>query len=329
VVGTFKANNPLNTFLLFVYGLLLKFSFFADITIPVIKKTDAFLFKKLLIALKPVGDDMPFIYAIIVYLLLFTQALSFNKFINNQRLVQRSTYLPAMSYLLITSMFTEWNELTAPLVINTLLIWSAQGMSTLYNSQNPKTTLFNIGMIIGIAAFFYFPSLAFSILIAFALIFTRPFKLNEWIIALIGIITPFYFFFAWLFLSDNLKNYKLPVFIVGYPRFHQSYWSLAAIILVLIAFITGAWFVRSNLGRQIVQVRNNWGLMLIYLVVAIFIPFINNTYTFEYWILAAVPLSAFIASAFFYPSKKWLPVLLHWIMVGFVIAISYLINNQA
>ena len=326
MVGIFKANNPLNTFLLFVYGLLLKFSFFADPPVPVIKKTDGILFKELLIAIKTVGADMPVIYPAIVYLLLFTQAVSINKFINYQRLLQHSTYLPAMSYLLLTSIFPEWNVLTAPLVINTLLIWSWQRMSNLYNNQNPKTTLFNIGMIIGICAFFYFPSLAFAILIVFALIFTRPFKLNEWIIALVGIITPFYFLFAWLFLSDNLKSYSLPVFVVGYPMFHHSYWSLAAIVLILIAFLTGAWFVRSNIGRQIVQVRNNWGLILLYLVVAVFIPFINDTYTFEYWILAAVPLSAFSACAFFYPSKKWLPLLLHWIMVGFVIAGSYLIK---
>lgn len=155
MVGIFKANNPLNTFLLFVYGLLLKFSFFSDPPVPVIKKTDGILFKELLIALKTVGASMPVIYTIIVYLLLFTQALSINKFITYHRLLQRPTYLPAMSYLLITSIFTEWNVLTAPLVINTLLIWSWREMSNLYNNQNPKTTLFNIGMITGISAFLF------------------------------------------------------------------------------------------------------------------------------------------------------------------------------
>ncbi len=324
MVGTFRANNPLNTFLLFVYGLLLKFSFFADPPIPVIKKTDGILFKEFLTALKQVGAGSSFIYTIIVYLLLFTQAVSINKSINYQRLLQRSTYLPAMSYLLITSIFTEWNVLSAQLIINTLLIWVWQRMSNVYNNPNPKTTLFNTGMIIGIASFFYLPSLAFALLSVFALIFTRPFKLNEWVIALVGIITPFYFFFAWLFLSDNLKSYILPVITLGYPTFHQSYWSLAAIVLVLIAFVTGAWFVRSNIANQIVQVRNNWGLILSYVVVAVLISFLNGRNTFDYLILAAVPSSAFIACAFFYPSNKWLPLLLHWLMVGFVIANSFL-----
>ena len=153
---------------------------------------------------------MPVIYPIITYVLLFTQALTFNNLINDQRLMQRPNYLPAMSYLLITSMFSEWNVLSAPLVINTLLIWVWARMSNLYSSHNPKSTLFNIGMVIGLSTFFYFPSLAFSLLIVFALIVTRPFSLAEWIIAIMGIITPYYFLFAYLFLFNKLNGYKIP-----------------------------------------------------------------------------------------------------------------------
>jgi hypothetical protein len=39
-----------------------------------------------------------------------------------------------------------------------------------------------------------------------------------------------------------------------------------------------------------------------------------------------VPLSAFLGSAFLYPEKKWFPLLLHWLMVGFVIAFSYFVQ---
>jgi hypothetical protein len=37
--------------------------------------------------------------------------------------MQKPNYLPAMSYLLITSFFSEWNVLSAPMVVNTFLIW--------------------------------------------------------------------------------------------------------------------------------------------------------------------------------------------------------------
>ena len=151
MTGTFKANNPYNTFLLLVYGLLLKLPMFLHPVIPVPQQTDGFLYKVLLIQLtKTVGNTIPFIYPFISFLLLYTQAITFNKLANDQRLMQKPNYLTAMAYLLITSLFKEWNFLSAPLIVNTLLIWVWANMSGLYNEKKAKSTLFNIGIGIGI-----------------------------------------------------------------------------------------------------------------------------------------------------------------------------------
>jgi hypothetical protein len=323
VVGIFKANNPFNTFLLFLYGLLLKLPWLLHPHVPVVQKTDGFLFKELLVRLQHTGSQFPLIYPVITYFLLFTQAITFNKLINDQKMMQRPNYLPGMSYLLITSMFNEWNVLTAPLVINSLLIWVWARMSTLYSNTKPKSTLFNIGMMIGVSTFFYFPSLAFVLLIVFALIVSRPFILAEWVISILGILTPYYFLFSYLFISDKLSGYKLPQLEISYPRFHQNYWELAGISLTIIAFLIGGYFVQANFRKQLVQVRKRWSLVLLYLFVAVFVPFINATQTFEYWILTAIPLSAYIGCAFLYPVKRWVPAVLHLLMLVVVVVISY------
>ena len=323
MVGIFKKNNPLNTFTLLVYGLFLKLGWFLHPQVPRIETTDGFLYRELLLKLQIVGIHIPAIYPIVVYLLLFTQAITFNKLIIDQRLLQKPNYLPGMSYLLISSLFPDWNVLSAPLLINTFLIWVWARMSGLYNNSNPKTTLFNIGMVIGLCTFFYFPSLAFAVLVVFALIVTRPFKIAEWVISFLGIITPWYFLICYLFLTNKLPGYHLPPFVMEYPKWNQSYWTLGAIALILIAFFVGCYYVQANFRRQVVQVRKSWNLLILYLVVALFVPFINATHTFEYWILLAVPVSAFIGGAFLYPQKKWAVLILHWLMVTIVVILSY------
>jgi hypothetical protein len=65
-------------------------------------------------------------------------------------------------------------------------------------------------------------------------------------------------------------------------------------------------------------------LLFLYISVAALVPFINASINFSYWILLAVPLSPVIASAFFYPQKKYLPLLLHWLMFSIFVAISFL-----
>lgn len=323
MVGLFKANNAFNVFLLFIYGLLLKLAWLLHPAIPGLQKNDGFLFKKLLLKLQYTGAQLPIVYFIITYVLLFTQAITLNKIVSDQKLMQRTNYLPAMSYLLITSMFKEWNVLSAALIINTLMLFAWSRLSDIYGNSKPKTLLFNIGLIIGLCSFFYFPSLVFGLLIVYVLVVSRPFILAEWVIALMGIITPYYFLFAYLFLTDRLNTYKIAYLKISYPHLQHNPWEFSAIVLAILTFFIGFFVVQANFRKQLVQIRKKWSLALLYFVIAIFIPFINAVPSLLYWLLAAIPLSAYIAGAFLYPSKRWLPFLLHWIMAAIVVMISF------
>ncbi len=327
MTGTFKANNPVNTFLLLLYGIVLKLPMFLYPVKPIPQQTDGFLYKALLFQLNKVAGQLPAVYATIAFILLFTQAITFNQLANGQKLMQKPNYLTAMSYLLITSLFKEWNMLSAPLIVGSLMIWVWAKMSSLNNVRNVTGTLFNTGIVIGIATFFYFPSIAFAGLIIFGLVIIRPFRLAEWIVALLGILTPWYFMLSVVFLTDGWKNYRLPGVSVSLPKFYDSKWALAAIIIVLFTTLVGVYFVRKNYLRQLVQTRKSWNLVFLYFIIAVFIPFINEAHSFEYWILCAIPLSAAAGTAFFYPEVKWFPKLLHWVMVVFVIGLSYFVKK--
>ena len=156
MTGTFRSNNSYNNFLLLLYGALLKLPIFLYPKVPQPQQIDGFLYKALLEWLQPIGKGLPAIYPLIAFFLLYTQAVYFNKVVNDQRIMQRPHYLTGMSYLLISSLFTEWNMLSSPLIINSLLIWVWAKMSGLYSNQNPKSALFNIGIAIGISTFFLF-----------------------------------------------------------------------------------------------------------------------------------------------------------------------------
>ncbi len=326
MTGVFKSNNPYNTFLLLVYGLLLKLIMFIHPQIPLPQQTDGFLFKLLLSQLSGVGSSLPIIYPLISFILLYTQAITLNALVNQHRLMQKPNYLTGMAYLLITSLFAEWNILSAPLIINSFIIWVWSRMSKLYNEPSPKTSLFNIGMAIGISSFFYFPVISFSALVVVGLLITRPFKLPEWVVALLGLASPFYFLAAYVYITDKWQGYHFPGVAVTFPRFIESRWALAAIFIVLFISSTGFVYVQKNFRRQLVQARKSWNLIFLYLLIALFIPFINASHSFVYWILSAVPIAVIAGAGFLYPQKKGFPLILHWLMVAFVIAFSYFVQ---
>jgi len=294
--------------------------------IPLPQQTDGFLFKLLLSQLSGVGKSIPLIYPLISFILLYTQAITLNALVNQHRLMQKPNYLTGMAYLLITSLFAEWNILSAPLIINSLIIWVWSRMSKLYNEPNPKGSLFNIGMAIGISSFFYFPTISFSVLVIVGLLITRPFKLPEWIVALLGLASPFYFLLAYVYVMDKWQGYHFPGVAVTLPHFIESRWALAAVIIVLFTTVAGFIYVQKNFRRQLVQARKSWNLIFLYFLIALFVPFINASHSFVYWILSAVPIAVIAGAGFLYPQKRAFPLILHWLMVAFAIAFSYFVQ---
>ena len=323
MTGAFKTNNPVNILVLLVYAFVLKWHSFVYPHIPLPQATDGFLYLKFLNFLSPAGQSIPVIYPLIVLVLTLTQAITFNNLVNNEKLLPKPNYLPAMAYLLITSLFPEWWQLSSALIINSLLVWIWAMLSRLFNHPRPKTQVFNAGMVAGLASFLYFPAIGFALLIFFALITLRPFHLSEWLVAILGLLTPYYFLFAILFLGStwNPLTY-LPSVSVSFPKFQQDVWAWGAIVLLIIPFLISGFYIQGNILRMLIQVRKSWSLMLFYLLITLLIPFINFTSTFEYWILCALPFAAFHGYTFFYAPKKWLPVTLHWLIVAFILALN-------
>ena len=82
MTGSFKSNLPYNSFLLFIYGLLLKWPIFTHPLIPVSAADDTFLYKTIIHSISFTGNNFPLLYSIIVFLLLYIQAIGINTIIN-------------------------------------------------------------------------------------------------------------------------------------------------------------------------------------------------------------------------------------------------------
>lgn len=273
-----------------------------------------------------IGAKAPFIFSIIVYLLLFVQALGINNFVNKQRLLQKQGFIPAMAYLLITSFFNEWNSLSSVLIVNTIVVLVLNQLMNLAEARSARSSLLNIGILLGAGSFIYFPSLAFGLLVFLALTLTRKFSLNEWLMVLLGIFTPIYFLAGWLFLTDKWKGYRFPGVELHTPQLSHSPTVMAGIVLLGLLFILGIYLVQKNFLRLLVQTRKSWNVIYLYLLVAIFIPFINTGKSFTYWLLAAVPLAVIISGCFVFFEKKWVPVIIHWMMVAYIITAQYILK---
>ncbi|MBA2501012.1 MAG: hypothetical protein H0V30_14915 [Chitinophagaceae bacterium] len=311
--------------ILTMFALLVKLPMFLNPYIPVVHPKDGILFHIILRWLQPVGENLPAIYPILAFLFIMIQAFWLNGMMNTQRMMTRSTFLPAMSFILVTSLFPEWNYFSAPLLVNFALLFMLNLSFKIYHQTAGKSAIFNMGLAIGIASFLFFPSVAFFLLAFFALMIMRPFRFNEWLICLLGITAPFYFYIIYLVVAGNWDPQRLlPYVNIKLPSLIQSIWIAGSTLLLVIPFLVGGYFVQDNLRRMLIQVRKGWSVILIYLLVALLIPFVNNANTFENWVIATLPIAAFHSCTYFYPLDKLFPLVLFWITTAFIISFQYL-----
>ena len=242
-------------------------------------------------------------------------------------MIAKPSYLPAMAYILITSLFIEWNHFSAPLLINAFLIWIFYRIMILYNVATAGNVIFNIGLLLGIVTMLYYPAIVFIVLIVFTLFIMRPFRIQEWVIAFLGVTTPYYFLALILYFSGQWSwDHIIPTISFNLPKMPTSVFTTISIVLLVIPFVVGGFFVQNNLNKMLIQVRKGWSLLLIFLMISLAVIIIDGDTNYINWILCAVPISAFHAAAYFYPVNRTLPLVLHWITFAYAIYINYILR---
>jgi hypothetical protein len=324
VTGIFKQKSPANILLLPVFGVLLKLPMFIHPHVPVSAPQDGLLYRSLIDFLAPFGKSSPFIYPLLAFVLLFLQAVFFTRLVINNKMMIKANYLPGMSFMLLTSLLPEWNYFSAVLLVNTLLLFVLSVLLNIYNEQKAGAAIFNIGMATGIASFFFFPSVLFFIWCLFGLMLMRPVKVNEWIICLMGLLTPYYFFGIYLFVAGKWDiQAMLPYFSVHVPVVKPDLWLAGLALLLGLPFLLGGYYVQENLRKMLIQVRKAWSLMLVLLLISLLVPFINGSNNFQNWFLCVMPFAGFHACAYLYPKQRWIPAIIFWITAAFVIVYQY------
>lgn len=317
MIGIFKQKAPGNIALLLVFGLLIKLPLFIAPRAAVVTPMDGKLYQWLGAALQ---NQQPVVGSILAFILLYIQALQLTHMVNEYRMIAKPTFLPGMAFLLITSLLPEWSYLSAALVANTFILWAFIKLFELYNVQGGNSKIFNVGLLIGIASFFFFPSFLFAVSILLGIMILRPFRLNELVLLLFGIAAPFYFFAVYLFLNDRLSVKDLfPRLTLHIPVLKNSIWQVGSTLLLGIPFLVGGYFIQAHLRKMLIQARKTWSITLLYLLLAMVIPFTNNTFTYTAWIIAAAPFAAFHACTYYYPVRRWLPLILFYLMVAFIV----------
>lgn len=262
---------------------------------------------------------VPSVFLFIIYqAIILLQAFMLNYILNEARMFTKPVYTTALAFILLTALLPEWSNISAMLMVNFIVIIIINYVALLYNNQKPKALIYNMGLITGLGVLLYYPLLPLTVIIFFALISIRPFRITELLILLSGIITPFYFYACYLFFNDKLSLILAIKDVFEWHVIKPENLILAVITFTAcgLAILYGVYLTYTNSNRMVVQVRKVW--LILFFMLMLFVPvifFIKNSWPYILLILA-VPAAAFTSYGFISPKKNIIPAIFFWLLVG-------------
>ena len=328
MVSIFRSYHPAVIFLLLLYTVLLRLVLFVEPVVFQVPENTNLFSHVTYNALATFIGDQNFSYHIISTALIFFQALYFNYLINYYRILQKSSYLPAFSFILVSSLFIEFTLLTSALIANTFLLFALARIFAWYKKDKVTGPIFDTAFLISIASLFFFPYAVFVLFVLAALTVLRPFSIREYVIVLIGIVLPYYFLGVYFFWMNQLPEF-LSTLIISELRFNAEVMERSTRILtvgipVMAVLAWTALYIQANLFRMVVQVRNYLIVFVWFFIVGILSLLIQFKGELFHFIWLTIP--AGLAFAFFFAEfrRRWVSEIVHLFLILAILFFQYL-----
>ena len=314
MVFLYRDRSDINLIFILLLSVMVHFHQWMTPPIVVATESDGLLAYFLIHYVKPLS---PLVLGLFFQVLILSQAIRLNVLLSQFKMFQQVSYLPAFTYILLTALFPYWDVISAGLIANTLVIWILIKLLRLYDQTQPKTLEFNIGLIVGGSILLYEPIAILIPVVLFALTIIRPFKLTEWLVLLMGILLPYYFLFAFIFLTNqgtDLRHF-LPKLDWKNPLVQPELNVILALIVIGVQLIVGFYYWQQQQTRFIIQVRKYWGVLFLILLVCFFQPIVFSAQALYASAIILTPLTCFISFAYTTPKRLLIPNILFWMAV--------------
>ena len=293
----FRANSPYVVIILFSITLLLKLQALAHAIVPVPGATQ-YVFSLVVDGLKWLFGNSATAFTLLAAILTFLQGLYLRNICVRRRLFVLHSYLPALAYIICASLHPSLGYFSAPLLGNWLVLGGIDTVLGFTRRSDQSGSIFNAGLVFAGLALLYFSAIGYAIFLFLSLAFLRSFKTGEWIIALLGYITPFYFAVCLLYLNGSLKVIReWPVFGISltYASLRGLY-PAGLIVGVAVLVISGGYALFTKWKRLPVTIRQAWSMLTAAFVIAILIAMASPGSAVGTWAGVMPVLSLFAVS---------------------------------
>jgi hypothetical protein len=243
------------------------------------------------------------------------------------RILTKVAYVPAMSYLLTSSLLVEFTLLTPALFANTFLLLAVSKILATYKKDKALALIFDAGLLISIASLFFLPYIIFFLFIIASLTVLRPFNLREYILAALGLLVPYYFIGVYFFWNGKFREFWQTIQIsqLSFPVQQIEHGTREIIIGITLLFVIlwSVFFIQKNIFRMVVQVRSYMMVFILLLICGALSMMVQFSGEFYHFIWIALPGGLAFAIFFTEVRRPLFSGLLHLFLILAVLFFQY------
>lgn len=264
----------------------------------------------------PNFEGYQYLAGIVVYI----NAVLLNNLFNINSFYEKNSYIISLLYVMLMSFYHSFYEIDGVIIAHFFSILSLYQLFKLESNTDGRKTVFNSGLLLGIASTFH-PPLIFTAPILWIMITRiRPFIFRETILATAGFITPLLYGFYSVFIRKNEINWNFIETAVNYEQKQLIF--LISLILFFVVSLLSIWGIRIKNKKSSIRFRKLTGIIYLKLLSGLIlgtleIIFLNQ---YEWYSFSVISLALFFPFSFFNKSTNAFASFFFYVIFIFSIA---------
>jgi hypothetical protein len=240
--------------------------------------------------------------------------------------INERTFLPAVFYVLIGGIFPDHQLLNPVLPASIFLMLAFYRIMDGFHKTGIAYNYFDAAILIGIGSLFYVNLIWFGLLVIIGIAILRTGNLNEIVLSLIGLITPYLITFGLYYvigkdvkslmrlITDNLFSKAL---YYPFPKL-----TIAALVFLGTLITVSLFNLAKLMNIKKIKSRKTFSLLIWTFLIAIIVYYAVPSVSVEITWLMGIPVSYFLAHYFVFVKKRLVPEILFTLFIIFIVFIQ-------
>lgn len=242
-----------------------------------------------------------------MYLFLFLILFFLVQFINRKNTLSKLNTYVLLILVILFGVFPQSMDVHQPFYAHLFLLLAFRKIYSLTINKSIKSKVFDSAFWIGVASIIYNFSFIFLLLLIVAIVFFKKQSIRNFVILIVGFLTPVYLVFTYYFFVDNMEGfYQLFSFHHSFSfEYITSTYSVWIAFMTLIFLLIGALFmIVLKINLLATTIRNSMMIIVTHLLISFLILIVAPIKT-EVFLFLFFPSAIIIANFLeIIPNKK-------------------------